>query len=156
MQIMSIQRYDLKRRANEGDKLWITRGGLSGISDAQTYPLTGTSGLIERSSTRIHRIQWLIVRSIPGMKRQSIINIGMDSGGSRIDNQHTIEAVRCLLIAKLVRVIPVRASVRDNEAIDIGLARFHRILGNARYPIGGIGDTHAMPVNGHAKGKTID
>src|SRR6266487_824030 len=53
-------------------------------------------------------------------------------------------------------MIPIGACVQGREAVDIGLAWFHCILGDACHTVGGVGNVHAVPVNGDTKGKVID
>src|SRR5258706_5933955 len=90
------------------------------------------------------------------MERNARIDIRMDGWCRRVHNQHPVEAIGSLLIAELVRMIPIGTCVQGNEAVDIGLAWFHRVLRDACHSISSVGNAYAMPVNGDSKGEMID
>ena len=58
-------------------------------------------------------------------------------------------------VGDLVGVVPVAARVVGDEAVDVGLAGHHGVLGDAGDPIGGVDQVDAVPVQGGSVGDVV-
>ena len=72
-----------------------------------------------------------------------------------LDDQRPVEAAPDLLVAALVRVVPVGAGIGDVERVDEGLARCDRPLGQMRHAVHGVRHAQAVPVDGGLLGELV-
>jgi hypothetical protein len=76
-------------------------------------------------------------------------------GDSRLDHHRAEEAAAHLLVRDLVRVVPVRAGILGDEAVDVLTALLDGVLRDPGHAVLGVGHVDAVPVQGRAVGDRL-